>query len=275
MENSGPRCRELGAGSVPGVHAAGRAAHTQGEHHGQVPVAQALPRRAGTRQRGPDGPVDARRGRGPHPVHERLRNPAREHRRVRRRAGAVARRRVGPLRRRGAAAGDRRPVRRDEGPDRRLDGDRRRQLRARDRARRRAVGSARSRRRADPRMAGGPALHGCASQPSPTDRGRRRAARARPTGVERPRPSRCGLRDGRGRRTRGAHPGALRVGERVARRPHGVAHHGRVESVPRHDAVRRRRAATERSDSTPSRRPARSRAPTTRCASTSCARTPS
>ena len=39
-------------------------------------------------------------------------------------------------RRRGAAAGDRRPVRRDEGPDRGLDGDRRRQLRAGDRARR-------------------------------------------------------------------------------------------------------------------------------------------
>ena len=34
---------------------------------------------------------------------------------------------VGPLRRRGAAAGDRRPVRRDQGPDRRVDGHRRRQ----------------------------------------------------------------------------------------------------------------------------------------------------
>ena len=37
---------------------------------------------------------------------------------------------VRPLRRRGAAAGHRRPVRRDQGPDRRLDGDRRRDLRA-------------------------------------------------------------------------------------------------------------------------------------------------
>ena len=40
----------------------------RGEPHGQVPVAQALPRRSGGGQRRPDGPVDARRGRGPHPV---------------------------------------------------------------------------------------------------------------------------------------------------------------------------------------------------------------
>ena len=39
-------------------------------------------------------------------------------------------------------------------------------------------------------------------------------------------------------------------------------------------AVGRARAATASSDSTSNRRPARSRAPTTRCASTSCARTP-
>ena len=136
LPNSRGRCREFGAGSVPGVQPAGRAGVTQGEHHGQVPVAQALPRRTGGRQRRPDGPVDARRGRGAHPVHERLRRSARGHRRVHRRAGAVARRRVGPLRRRGPPAGDRRPVRRDEGPDRRVDGDRRRQLRAGDRARR-------------------------------------------------------------------------------------------------------------------------------------------
>ena len=45
-----------------------------------------------------------------------------------------------------------------------------------------------------------------------TDRGRRRAARARPAGPERPRPSRCRLRDGRGRRAGGAHPGARRRG---------------------------------------------------------------
>src|SRR3954466_6384214 len=40
----------------------------------------------------------------------------------------------------GPPAGHRRPVRRDEGPHRRLDGDRRRQLRARRRAGREAVG---------------------------------------------------------------------------------------------------------------------------------------
>ena len=55
---------------------------------------------------------------------------------------------------------------------------------------------------------------------------------------------------------------------------HGLAHHRRVASVPRHDPVGAPRAATGRSASTPSRRPARSRAPTTRCASTSCAPTP-
>src|SRR5690606_22035647 len=55
----------------------------------------------------------------------------------------------------GAAAGHRRPVRRDQGPDRRLDGDRRRQLRARDRAGGRAVGGPRRRREADPRVARG------------------------------------------------------------------------------------------------------------------------
>src|SRR6202171_2970497 len=92
----------------PRVHPAGRADVTQGEHHGQVPVAQALPRRAGARQRCPDGPVEARRGRGTRPVHERLRSSAREQRRVHRRTGAVPRRPGGPLRRRGGAGGERR-----------------------------------------------------------------------------------------------------------------------------------------------------------------------
>ena len=50
----------------------------------------------------------------------------REHRRVRRRRRAGARGHVGPLRRRGSATGDRRPVRRDQGPHRRLDDHRRR-----------------------------------------------------------------------------------------------------------------------------------------------------
>ena len=52
---------------------------------------------------------------------------------------------VRPLRRRGPAAGHRRPVRRDQGPDRRLDGDRRGHLRAGRRAGGRAVGRARAR----------------------------------------------------------------------------------------------------------------------------------
>src|SRR5690606_16625125 len=46
-----------------------------------------------------------------------------------------------------------------EGSRRRLDGGRRRQLRAGDRARRRAVGGPRRRRRTDPRVAGGPPVH--------------------------------------------------------------------------------------------------------------------
>ncbi len=61
-------------------------------------------------------------------------------------------------RRRGANAGDRRSVRGDEGSHRRMDGHRRRQLRASDRARGRPVSSTRRRRRTDPRMAGGPCL---------------------------------------------------------------------------------------------------------------------
>ena len=58
--------------------------------------------------------------------------------------------------------------------------------------------------------------------PSPSDGGRRRAACARPTRAERPRPSRCRLRDGRGRGPGGADPGARRVGRRAARRPDRV-----------------------------------------------------
>ena len=65
---------------------------------------------------------------------------------------------VGPVRRRGPAAGHRRSVRRDQGPHRRLDGDRRRQPRARSRAGRRAVSRAGRGREADPRVARGAAL---------------------------------------------------------------------------------------------------------------------
>src|SRR5581483_6105614 len=85
----------------------------------------------------------------------RLGGPARGDRRVRRGPGAGTGGRLGPVRRRGAAAGHRRPVRRDQGPHRRLDGDRRRQLRARRRAGRRAVGRPRRGRQADPRVARG------------------------------------------------------------------------------------------------------------------------
>ena len=196
-------------------------------------------------------------------------------RRVRRRTGAVTGRNVGPL------DGDGRPPVTD-GPFAEtkdliagwmvIDVD---SLRASRRARRRAVGSAWGRRQADQRVARGPTLPDRAPERHPVTRERCRAPRARPSGPQRPRPSRCRLRDGRGRCTGGAHPGALGLGGRAARRTHGLADHRRVESVPRHDAVGRRRATTERSDSTPNRRPARSRAPTTRCASTSCARTPS
>ncbi len=93
----------------------------KGEHDGQVPAAQALPGWPGPR-RGlrADGPVDAGRGRRAHAVHARLRGPAGGDGRVRRHPGADARRRVRAVRRRGAATGDRRAVRRDQGPDRRV-----------------------------------------------------------------------------------------------------------------------------------------------------------
>src|SRR4030095_12922219 len=48
-----------------------------------------------------------------------------------------------------------------------MDGDRRRELRASDRARRRTVCSTRGRRRSDPRMAGGPTLPGRAAHRHP------------------------------------------------------------------------------------------------------------
>src|SRR5690348_4916310 len=132
---------------------------TEENHDGQVPAAQALPRRPGPGERRADGQVDAGGDLGPHPVHERLGGPARGHRRVRRRPGARPRGRVGPVRRRGAAAGYRRPVRRDQGPHRRLDDHRRRQLRARRRTGRGTVGRPRGRRQADPRVARGAPVH--------------------------------------------------------------------------------------------------------------------
>src|ERR671935_1838809 len=144
---------------------------TEEKHDGQVPAAQALPRRSGSGQRRAHGPVDAGGDLGACAVHGRLRGPAQGDGRVRRRSGARPRGDVGPVRRRGAPAGHRRPVRRDQGPHRRLDGDRRRQLRARRRAGRGAVGRPRGGRAADPRVArGAPVLgraahrHGVTSQ---------------------------------------------------------------------------------------------------------------
>src|SRR5215207_4020667 len=128
---------------------------TEEKHDGQVLAAQALPRRPGFGQRCADGSVDAGGGLGPRAVHARLRGPARGDRRVRRRTGTRARGDVRPLRRRGSPAGHRRPVRRDQGPHRRLDGDRRRQLRACHRAGRGPVSGSWGGRGADPRVARG------------------------------------------------------------------------------------------------------------------------
>src|ERR687894_223209 len=63
----------------------------------------------------------------------------------------------------GPPAGHRRPVRRDQGPHRRLDGDRRRQLRARHRVGRGAVGRPWGGREADPRVARGAPVPGLAA----------------------------------------------------------------------------------------------------------------
>ena len=56
--------------------------------------------------------------------------------------------------------------------------------------------------------------------------------------------------------------------------PTGWLDHRRVASLPRHDAVGDGAPRPGGPLRRPSRRPARSRAPTTRCASTSCAPTP-
>src|SRR5262249_33355812 len=108
----------------------GRAAPKENTH-GEVPAAQALPRRSGSRRRlRTDGPVDAGGDRRARAVHARLRGQVGGHRRVRGRPGAVPAGNVRTVRRGGPAAGHRRPVRGDQGPDRRVDGDRRGDLRA-------------------------------------------------------------------------------------------------------------------------------------------------
>ena len=105
------------------------------------------------------------------------------------------------LRRRGPAAGHRRPVRRDEGPHRGLDGHRRGVVGPRGRARRRLS--------AAPGPDGEPIHEWLEVRPFLTIRPRRAnerhaAAGARARGARRPRPSRSRFRGGRGRRTGGA-----------------------------------------------------------------------
>jgi hypothetical protein len=159
---------------------------------------------------------------------------------------------VGPLRRRGAAAGDRRPVRRDEGPDRGwmvIDVD----------SYERAIELA-GELSAAPGPAANRSANGWRSDPSWPRRHRHPVTvddvelRARPTGlsvlVRRGRTSRR-PRTPCKRRSSGRSPRGTRCPP-----THGVAHHGRGE-LPRHGAVGRR-AAIERSDSTPNRRPVRS-----------------
>src|SRR4051794_16869166 len=128
-------------------------------HHGQVPAAQALPRRPGARRgHRPDGSVGAGGGRRTRPVDARLRDQARGDGRVREPPGALPGGHLRPLRRRGPAAGHRRAVRGDEGPDRRLADHRRGDLRASDRGGRRVLGRAGPGRPADLRVAGGTSL---------------------------------------------------------------------------------------------------------------------
>ena len=69
-------------------------------------------------------------------------------------------------------------------------------------------------------------------------------------GDRRPRPSRRRLRDGRGRRAGGAAPGRADLAGRAARRPEGLAGHGRLAQVPRRASAPRPRVATGRSGST-------------------------
>ena len=72
---------------------------------------------------------------------------------------------------------------------------------------------------ADPRMARGPAVPGRAAQLHALTVDDVELRELVPQSLERPRPSRSRLRDGRGRRAGSAHPGALRLGARAARRP--------------------------------------------------------
>ena len=61
MRISGRPCRERHPAPSPGERDQTGSHHTEENHDGQVPAAEALPRRPGRRERRPDGPVDARR----------------------------------------------------------------------------------------------------------------------------------------------------------------------------------------------------------------------
>ena len=164
---------------------------------------------------------------------------------------------VRPLRRRGAAAGHRRPVRGDQGPDRRLDGDRRRQLRARARAGRRAVGGPGRGREADPRVARAAPVPGrAADHHGVTHRWTSRCCGSLdPRGDRRPRPSRSRLRGGRGRRAGRAGRGRAGLAGRPAARPEGLAGHRGLAQVPRRHPRRAPPAGSARHASRPSRAP--------------------
>ena len=68
--------------------------------------------------------------------------------------------------------------------------------------------------------------------------GRTAAAGADARGDRRPRPSRSRLRDGRGRRAGGTHPGRADLAGPAARRPEGLAGHGGLAQVPRRPPLR-------------------------------------
>src|SRR5919107_406844 len=130
-------CREPRTGSAHQVRPRQARPTTPGVHHAEVPAPQALPRRPGSApSRAPDRPVGPRGRRGAHGLPAPRQRAAREERRVRRRAGTDADAHLGALRRSGRRTGHhRRPASRDQRPDRGLVDDRRRVVRAGDRAR--------------------------------------------------------------------------------------------------------------------------------------------
>src|SRR5699024_6037885 len=86
-------CRELTYGFVPDMSASttGASGTRQGDRHGQVPHAQALPDACRIHGLHPDGGVEPGRGRRAHRLYERLRRSAQGSRRTRRLPGTVTR----------------------------------------------------------------------------------------------------------------------------------------------------------------------------------------